>query len=273
MSATGMAGFTLGGGMGFLRRKWGLACDNLVGPRSSRRRRGGDRLRQTSRSVLGVARRGRQLRRRQLLRVPAPPLGPEVYGAVVVYPGEQTAEVLRPLARLPGGGAGEVTCDLLLWGMPPLPMVPPRAALGTGRHRGRPVRRSGRGGRAGPAAGPRTRHAIADLSARSRTSRCRAISTRSSQRPALLLEVALRRGLTDEVITAITALAAERPSPQTLLGFAWPRWRDEPRAGGGDGLRQPRRKVQPEHRCDLAGPAATERNIAGRADPGRPCAT
>ena len=73
IGSTGIAGLTLGGGIGYLSRKYGLSCDNLVSAEVVTA--DGEVLtaseNEHERSLLGAARRWRQLRCRHDVRVPA----------------------------------------------------------------------------------------------------------------------------------------------------------------------------------------------------------
>src|SRR6056297_2721469 len=127
VSMTGVAGLTLGGGMGYLRRKWGLSCDNL-------------------RSVEVVTADGRVVTASEdenedlfwavrggggnfgivtSFEFRLYPLGPEIYGALTIYPFDDASSVLRKWRDFALNAPQEVTCDAYIWGMPPLPDVPP----------------------------------------------------------------------------------------------------------------------------------------------------
>ena len=99
ISEVGVAGLTLGGGLGYLTRRFGWTVDNLLEveivtadgadpPRQPRRER---------RPVLGDPRRRRQPRRRHPFTFRLHEVGPTVYGGLIAWPFERADEILRGL--------------------------------------------------------------------------------------------------------------------------------------------------------------------------------
>ena len=192
---TGIAGYTLTGGMGLLQRKWGLACDNLLSVEVVTA--DGEVLQasvvEQSGPVLGAARRRRNFGIVTWFEFGLYPLGPEVYSAAVVYPVADAPALLRAWRDYAEQAPDEVTSEVLFWSMPPLP-GPARGAARRADHRSSP------GMYAGPAdEGERALEPVTDVRRADRRSQRRVELRRVADRlrrvlprhAALLLEIAL----------------------------------------------------------------------------------
>jgi FAD/FMN-containing dehydrogenase len=123
-STTGIAGLTLGGGFGWLSRKWGLTCDNL---------RSADVVTADGSFLIASAEENADLFWGlrggsgnfgvvTSFEFDLHPLGPEVLCGVVVHP--QSADVLRQFRDLAAAAPDEVTAWAVLRKAPPLPFLP-----------------------------------------------------------------------------------------------------------------------------------------------------
>jgi FAD/FMN-containing dehydrogenase len=128
VSTTGIAGFTLGGGIGWLMRKHGLACDNVLSadvvtadgwlltasadahPDLLWALRGGG-------GNFGVV---------TSFEYRVHPVGPVVAAGPVFYPGDRAAEVLGTWRELAGEFPDELTTLATLLVAPPAPFLPER---------------------------------------------------------------------------------------------------------------------------------------------------
>jgi FAD/FMN-containing dehydrogenase len=126
VSITGVAGLTLGGGMGLLQRAFGLACDNLRSVEVVT----ADGVVRTASSeehtdLFWAARgAGRGLGVVTSFEFNLRPLGPEVAAAWVVYPDDDARSVVRAWRELALAAPRTVSPELLLWGVPPDPEIP-----------------------------------------------------------------------------------------------------------------------------------------------------
>jgi FAD/FMN-containing dehydrogenase len=127
VSHTGIAGLTLGGGIGWLKRTCGLTCDNLLSAEVVTADGRIVRASADQNADLFWALRGGGgnfgIVTTFTYRLHA--VGPIVYGGALVYPVERAAEVLRLLREQAASVPDEVSLMVALVVAPPAPQFPP----------------------------------------------------------------------------------------------------------------------------------------------------
>ncbi|MDQ3555461.1 MAG: FAD-binding oxidoreductase [Gemmatimonadota bacterium] len=125
-STTGIAGLTLGGGFGWLSRKYGLTCDNLrsvdiVTADGKLRRASADENPDLFWAVCGG---GGNFGVVTSFEFDLHPVGPEVLSGLLIYPLADAPEVFRQYREFAARAPDEVTAWCVLRHAPPLPFVP-----------------------------------------------------------------------------------------------------------------------------------------------------
>ncbi|MGE5858473.1 MAG: FAD-binding oxidoreductase [Solirubrobacterales bacterium] len=126
VSTTGVAGFTLGGGIGWLMRKHGLACDNLRSAEVVTA--DGQCLRANADDhpelYWGLRGGGGNFGIVTSFEFDLHPVGPIVAAGPVFYPGDMAAEILQRYRELTAGFPDELTTLANLLTAPPAPFLP-----------------------------------------------------------------------------------------------------------------------------------------------------
>ncbi|MGZ4350910.1 MAG: FAD-binding oxidoreductase, partial [Solirubrobacteraceae bacterium] len=126
ISTTGVAGFTLGGGIGWLMRKHGLACDNLVGADVVT---ADGRLLHVSESenaelLWGLRGGGGNFGIVTRFEFTLHEVGPTVYAGPIFYPADADRDLLQLFREWSPGASEDITAVLNLTAAPPLPVIP-----------------------------------------------------------------------------------------------------------------------------------------------------
>lgn len=126
VSETGVAGLTLGGGLGALQRAFGLSCDSL---RSVEIVTADGTVRRASTQhhpdlFWAVRGGGRGLGVVTEFEFDLYPLGPQVANALVLYPYEEARSVLAAWRTLVDRLPDTVSPEFALWSVPPDPEIP-----------------------------------------------------------------------------------------------------------------------------------------------------
>lgn len=125
VSSTGVAGLTVGGGFGWLTRKHGFTCDNVLSfdvvtaDGAYRTVRPGDDL------FWGLAGGGGHLGVVTSFEFRMHPVGPEVMGGMILFPMDRAPEIFRFFREFTAEAPEELTCLLVLRPAPAAPFLPP----------------------------------------------------------------------------------------------------------------------------------------------------
>jgi FAD/FMN-containing dehydrogenase len=128
-STTGVAGLTLGGGFGWISRKYGTTVDNLVSAEIVTADGKWQRVNATEHADLFWAIRGGggNFGIVTLFEFQLHSVGPEVFGGLVVYPLEQAGDVLKKYRELTATMSDDLTVWVVMRLAPPLPFLPAEA--------------------------------------------------------------------------------------------------------------------------------------------------
>ena len=126
VSTTGVAGFTLGGGIGWTMRKFGLACDNLTAADVVT---ADGRLVHASETenqelLWGLRGGGGNFGIVTQFEFALHRLGPIVYAGPIFYPAEAAHDLLRVFRQWAADAPDEITGVVNLTTAPPLPVIP-----------------------------------------------------------------------------------------------------------------------------------------------------
>src|SRR5215208_6731101 len=126
ISTTGVAGFTLGGGIGWTMRKFGLACDNLSAADVVT---ADGRLVHASETenadlLWGLRGGGGNFGIVTRFELDLHPLGPMIYAGPIFYPADAARDLLLAFRDWAGGAPDEITGLVDLTTAPPLPVIP-----------------------------------------------------------------------------------------------------------------------------------------------------
>jgi hypothetical protein len=126
ISSTGVAGFTLGGGIGWLMRKYGLACDNLVGADVVTADGRLVRASETENPELlwGLRGGGGNFGIVTQFELALHSVGPMVYAGPIFYSADADADLLRLFREWAPAAPDDITALLNLTTAPPLPVIP-----------------------------------------------------------------------------------------------------------------------------------------------------